>query len=177
MAFSRHMFKPPLWRGVWVEFSWKEFEGRKNIMSPLLEGFHFPSRAWTRTRRRHVDLSGCLTGWERTWGWDRAAWPAPAHRAAVTSPTAHFPPHVYSFPLGSPWGVGTLLSCVDLVCGSACRCGGGAHRVRTLPIRRGLVGAGQSHQSGICPCDPHSPVKSRWTVLDDINHGSSSNLY
>lgn len=36
----------------------------------------------------------------------------------------------------------------------------------------GLGGAGQSHQSGICPCDPHSPVKSRWTVLDDINHGS-----
>lgn len=101
-------------------------------------------------------------------------------RAAVTSPTPHFPLHVYSFPHRSPWGVGTLLSCEGLVCGFACGCGGvrgalhsvclsgGAGGRRTAGLQRRLlpldIRASTPHRDRainqeIGPGGPCSPVR------------------
>lgn len=109
-----------------VEFGWWELEGRKNTVSPLLEEFYVRPRAWTRPHRRRTDKSrGSLTRLGKNLGVRRSSlMQAGSRGVGVTSPTPHFPPHVDSFSLRSPRGVGTLLSCVGLVCGFACRCGG-----------------------------------------------------
>ena len=135
---------------------WEEFEGRKKITSPLLEECDFPSRAWPQTHRRHTDKSlACVTrlGKNLGRGQNCLVWPGSC-RVAVTSPTPHFPLHVYSFPHRSPWGVGTLLSCEGLVCGFACGCGGvrGAlHSVCLSVCLVGPVGTGQRDcRGGFC---------------------------
>lgn len=129
----------------WNSFG-RNLREEKKITSPLLEECHFPSRAWPQTHGRHTDKSrGCLTRLGKNVGRGSC-------RAAVTSPTPHFPLHVYSFPRRSPRGAGTLLSCVGLTCGLACGCRGAGHTglwVLSVCLRAG--GAGQRGcRGGFC---------------------------
>lgn len=108
---------------------------KKKIVSPLLEDFHFLSRAGPRTRRRRADKRS-----EKSLScymarlFDKAG-KRPGRAGSlgegVTSPTPHFPPPVYSFPRGAPRGLGRPSAVWISACGSA-------HRGGEAGVRRGL---------------------------------------
>lgn len=109
IAFSHGIFEHQLWGGRWWNLVGGTWRAKKISCHCSWKSFICPHvLGHGHIGGMRIHHWAVRQGWERTWGWDCSSLvQVGSCMAGVTSPTPHFPLHVYSFPLRSPWGQDT----------------------------------------------------------------------